>query len=464
MEAYAARVGSEMGARVPATVPSGWCSWYYYYGRVTEADIRANLEALRSSRLPVDYVQVDDGYQPATGDWLSANDKFPSGMQRLAGDIREAGYRPGIWLAPLLLHESSATLRDRPGLALRDAAGETLFVDTWLGRCAVLDCTNPESAAWLREVIRTIVGSWGYDVLKLDALVFAARPAHAVRYHEPGTTAAANLRRGLEVIREAAGDAFLLGCTLLFGPAIGLVDAMRTGPDVAATWDAGTRPSVRHAMRMALQRNWMHGRWWANDPDCLLVRDSETELDEPETRFLATAIALSGGLVVASDNMTELTNERLDLLRALLPPTGIAARPVDAGNGPVPEAWRAQLDEGRSLLGILNWSDRPRWAGRDELLGPGEVAFDLWNGRLAGMGDVLLRPHEGLLWQVSAPGRGPRAVGDSASATFAGLHTRQVSGQLELVNELDRPRTVAIESRGQLYEVELAPGERRWFQ
>ena len=80
------------------------------------------------------------------------------------------------------------------------------------------------------------------------------------------------------------------------------------------------------------------------------------------------------------------------------------------------------------------------------------------------MGDVLLRPHEGLLWQVTGPGRGPRLVGDSASLTASGLTARQVSGQLELVNHLERTRHVAVEARGQVIQAELGPGEKRWFQ
>jgi alpha-galactosidase len=117
-----------------------------------------------------------------------------------------------------------------------------------------------------------------------------------------------NLRRGLQIIREEAGDeTFILGCTCHFAPAVGLVDAMRVGPDVKEVWADGPSPSVKHAMRLTLQRNWMHMRWWANDPDCLIVRETDTALDEAETRFLATGIALSGGMVVASDDLPKLS-------------------------------------------------------------------------------------------------------------------------------------------------------------
>jgi len=464
VERYAGEVAAEMGARVPGHVPTGWCSWYYFYNRVSEADVLANLEAMRAQHHPAEYVQIDDGFQSHTGDWLTPNGKFPSGMAALAARIREAGYRPGLWLAPFVMHEDSTVLREHPEFALKLHSGETLFVETWLGRNAVLDCTHPGAQEWLREVVATTVREWGYNYLKLDALAYAAQPPAQVRYHEAGTTAPANLRRGMEVIRQAAGnETFLLGCTCHFGPAVGLVDAMRVGPDVKALWADGTNPSVRHAMRMTLQRNWMHGRWWANDPDCLVVRDTDTELNEAEVRFLATGIALSGGMVVASDDLPALPAARREMALALFPPTGVAARPIDPGEGPVASAWRADLGGGRSLVGLLNWSDAPIWVVMSEFLKPGEIAFDAWEGKLLGMGDRRLQPHEGLLLQVAAPARTPRVIGDSASVTRAGLFERPVSGRIQVRNDLDRPRTVAIEARGQVFEVTLAPGEMQWF-
>ena len=464
MDRYATETATEMRARVPGHVPTGWCSWYYFYNRVTEADVTANLEVLAAADPRVEFVQVDDGFQSHTGDWLTPNAKFPSGMKLLAASIRDAGFTPGLWLAPFVLNEDSAALRDNPEMALKDIDGATLFVQTWLGRCAVLDCTHPRAEAWLRDVVSTVVRDWGYDYLKLDALSFAAQTATRVRYHGPGTTAPMNLRRGLEIIREAAGDStFILGCTCHFGPAIGLVDAMRVGPDVKALWFDGPNPSAKHAMRMTLQRNWMHGRWWANDPDCLIVRDTDTELSEPETRFLATAIALSGGMVVLSDDLPKLSPARRAMAEAMLPPPGSAARPLDLSDGPVSTLWRAERGDGRFLAGALNWSDEPRWVRRDELLRAGEVAFDVWEGKPLSMGDRLLRPHEGLLLQVAARGATPRAVGDTGHLNYARLYQRAVSGSLHVRNDARHARTIAIESRGQVFEVELEPGEMRRF-
>ena len=461
---YAEAAAVEMKARVPDHVPTGWCSWYYFYNKVSEADVVANLEEMRASGHPAEYLQIDDGFQSFTGDWLVPNAKFPSGMAALATRIREAGYKPGLWLAPFVLHEDSVAFREHPEMVLKTRDGGTLFVQTWLGRCAVLDCTHPASEAWLRNTVRTVVQEWGYEYLKLDALSFAACDSASVRYHAPNTTAPMNLRRGLEIIREEAGDAtFILGCTCHFGPAIGIVDAMRVGPDVKETWAAGPDPSVKHAMRLTLQRNWMHNHWWANDPDCLIVRDTDTELSEAEVRFLATGIALSGGMVVASDDMPKLPEARRNMALALFPPAGIAADPERASDGPVPSSWRVTIGEGRFLVGILNWEDATRWVTVAEHLRPGEIAFDVWSGKLIGKGDILLRPHEGTLWQVTGSGKTPRVVGDSGHINYDSLFQRPVSGRIQLRNDLTRTRTLAIEARGQVFEVEMAAGEMRWF-
>ena len=464
IERYADEVAAEMTARVPDHVPTGWCSWYYFYNRVSEADVVSNLEAMVREQHPAEYFQIDDGFQSCTGDWLVPNEKFPSGMKALADRIRAAGYKPGLWLAPFIVNEHSATLREHPDMVLKTRDGETMFVSTWLGRSAILDCTNPETEAWLRNTIRTVVDEWGYEYLKLDACSYAAVDGAGVAYHLPETTGPTNLRRGFEIIREEAGDStFILGCTCHFGPVVGLVDAMRVGPDVKETWAAGPNPSVKHAMRLTLQRNWMHGRGWANDPDCLIVREDNTELNEAETRFLATGIALSGGMVVASDDLPKLSAARREMALALFPPPGIAARPVDAADGPVPRVWRAELGEGRSLLGILNWGETSEWIPWADLLAPGEVAFDTWNRRMLPMGDVFLRAHEGALWQVTAPGKSPRVVGDSASLTRRDLFERQVSGRVQVRNDAPTPRKVAIQRRGQVEVVDFEPGEMRWF-
>src|SRR2546430_162373 len=85
-----------------AAVPTGWCSWYELSGGVTEADMIANLEfcATHFDRRFFGYVQLDDGYQRAAGDW-QANDKFPHGHRWLSDQIHGRGFKAGPGVAPL---------------------------------------------------------------------------------------------------------------------------------------------------------------------------------------------------------------------------------------------------------------------------------------------------------------------------------------------------------------------------
>ncbi len=463
-ERYASRVAARLRACQREGAPTVWCSWYELYGDVSEAAVFANLEVVVRRRLPIDVIQIDDGYQSATGDWLVPNGKFPSGMAEVARRIREAGKVPGLWLAPLVAEEGSTLFREHPDMLLRTPSGDLYCVDTWLGRCGVLDVTAPGGAEWLAAVIRTVVHEWGFSYLKLDALAFAAVPADRVRYHRAGTTALSHLRRALEIIREAAGDeAFLLGCTCHFGPAIGLVDAMRVGPDTAARWSEGTEPSVKRALQLSLLRGWMHRRWWWNDPDSLVVRGHGSSLSPAELRTQVAAVALTGGLTSAGDDLSRLERDREELVRFLMPPAGAPARPADLSDAPVPRVWRAQVGEGRSLVGVFQWGDEPAWVVPEEVLAPGEVAYDPLRREVVGKGDVFLEPHDSALWQTAAPGPTPRVVGDTGHAAFARLAHEQVSGRLRVRNESGGSRTVAIESRGRLFEVEIPPRRRFWF-
>jgi alpha-galactosidase len=390
---YAGAVGAAMRARVPARNPVGWCSWYYYFTRISEDEMLKNLGALTRlrARFGYDYVQVDDGYQSEIGDWLSPNAKFPHGMQWLAQQIRDAGFDAGIWTAPFIARRGATLLREHPDWFVRNRRGRprfALYNPVWgkWGACYALDTTHPQALEWLRQTYRTIVHEWGYRVLKLDFLFAAALPGER---HDPSATRAAALRCGLEAIREGAGDdAFLLGCGCPLGPAIGVVDAMRIGPDVSPYWaNAFSRGpqrdlhglATKHAIRNTLTRAFLHGRWWCNDPDCLMIRDTETELTEDEVRTLATAIALTDGMIVLSDRMEQLSEARLALLDRTLAVGSGSAEVVDLMDADMPELLVHRSPD-RTLVAVFNFDDAPQAK---------EVDFTSLGVRPDGMGQAI---------------------------------------------------------------------------
>jgi alpha-galactosidase len=56
--------------------PTGWCSWYCFGPRVTSEQVLQNLDFIARSVPSLKYVQIDDGYQPAMGDWLETGKAF----------------------------------------------------------------------------------------------------------------------------------------------------------------------------------------------------------------------------------------------------------------------------------------------------------------------------------------------------------------------------------------------------
>jgi alpha-galactosidase len=373
LAAYATAVGAAMQARVPARNPIGWCSWYYYFTTITEERIVENLRALMRlrSRFPCDYVMVDDGYQAEIGDWLVTNEKFPHGMRWVAEQIRAAGFDAGIWTAPFIARRGSRLRADHPEWFVKNRRGRPRFAlwnplwGRW-GNCYALDTTHPAVLDWLRSTFRTLARDWGYRVLKLDFLYAAALPGQ--RY-DPTATRAAALRRGLEAIRDGAGeDAFLLGCGCPLGPAIGIVDAMRIGPDVAPFWSnplsRGPQRDLhglatKHAIRNTLTRAFTHRRWWLNDPDCLMLRDTKTQLTPDEVRSLATVIAVTDGMIVLSDRIEQLTGERLDVLDRTLQLAGGQPEVVDLMHADMPELLVARTAD-HTIVASFNFSEQPQ--------------------------------------------------------------------------------------------------------
>jgi alpha-galactosidase len=325
---WAAMLGDTMRARVNAPYQKGWCSWYHYFQEINEVSLVANLRALKQMRseYPIDIVQLDDGYQAALGDWDRTNVKFPSGLKRIAGEIREAGFTAGLWTAPFFAARDSQIMRDHPDWLIQDESGGPLragYNPHWTADedkfAYALDPGNPAFAAHLEQLFKTIVDEFGYDYLKLDFLFAAA--AEGVR-HDPALTRAETLRRGLEAIRRGAGKkAFILGCGCPLGPAVGIVDGMRIGPDVAPYWGAAPgekgEPATALALDAVVARTFMHRRLWLNDPDCLMLRAHETRLSADERLALAWTIAVSGGMLLISDDMSLLSGESATMFRAV---------------------------------------------------------------------------------------------------------------------------------------------------
>lgn len=423
LAAYAYLSGRTMHARVAQKNPIGWCSWYEYFTEIDEEAIRENIDAAQRLRplVTFEYLQIDDGYQSAIGDWLKPNSKFPRGVDRLAKDIRSAGFAAGIWLAPFIAKRNSQLFAEHPDWFVKNEdqrARFALWNPMWgASACYALDTTRVEVLDWIAHVIDTLVHRWGFTVLKLDFLYAAALPGQRF---DSSVTRAEALRRGLEAIRAAAGEkAFLIGCGCPLGPAVGIVDAMRIGPDVAPFWtNFLSRVALRdlhgvatkHAIRNTLTRAFLHRNWWLNDPDCLMIRTSRTQLTEEEFRSLATAVLLTDGLLVFSDRLSHLSEPEIDRLRQVMElrnENRFRAVVPDLMDRNPPSVLLAHSDD-QCCLAFLNFDDRasaPRLDLRRWFPQAGKLShvFEYWT-------NLVLELDQGVVVLPPVPGHGSRVL------------------------------------------------------
>ena len=167
----------------------------------------------------------------AHGDW-EANPKFPAGMKSFAEKVTATGRTPGLWLAPFMVSTKSRLAKDHPDWLLCDEHGAPVRAGiTWSGNPLCLDVTHPDVLEWVDQLIRKLRG-WGYGYLKLDFLYIGGLIGK--RYRDIPREAA--YRHALKVMREAAGDAYILACGAPILPSLGLCDGLRIGPDVSPYW------------------------------------------------------------------------------------------------------------------------------------------------------------------------------------------------------------------------------------
>ncbi len=302
LAAFGERLGAVAGARTAAPSPRVWCTWYQYFEDVRAADVIENLRAIDDRGLDVDVVQIDDGWSLGTGEWTAPNPAFGS-LPRAVDAIRASGRRAGIWAAPFSVGAGSTVARQHPDWLVGDAGRN------WGDDLRGLDLTHPGVREYLARVFGDI-RDLGIDYVKLDFLYSGAIPG--ARWDSDATPISA-YRSGLELIRELLGDdAFMLGCGAPILPSVGLVDAMRVSGDTFH--EGGEDGSQGLRGRMSLEaRSWQHGRFWINDPDCLVARSEFALRDE-----WAEVVLAAPGVRGFSDRIDALDAHGMHLVRDLL--------------------------------------------------------------------------------------------------------------------------------------------------
>ena len=305
------------GSRTRFKPQTGWCSWYDKASDITEQTISDTLSVFEKHKndLKLDFIQIDDGYQISLGQW-STNKKFPNGLHPLTRRISALGARPGVWMAPVMVAESSPMFRNHPEAFSRRPDGS--FINSMDLRgdgdtARALDVTHPQAIEFLRNILQNKL-SEGFTYFKIDFNLIGVDGRCA---YDPTKTSFQAYRDIYRFYREVLGEnTYLLSCTNFERATFGAADGSRVGTDSSAYW-SDNLCSIPSSIYEICNKTDANRLIYTCDPDVTYLAPRK-ELDEERRKIWHSLVGLFGGMIQISDPM-ELRLDKFDQLRIAAP-------------------------------------------------------------------------------------------------------------------------------------------------
>jgi len=371
---------------VAQTPPMGWNSWNYFFGKVTDKDIRDSADQIVSTGMKdagYIYVNIDDtweGKRDATG-VLHTNEKFPD-MKALADYVHSKGLKIGIYSGP-----------------------------------GTKTCAGYPASLGHEEQDAQLYASWGIDYLKYDLCSFIPD----VLEKQAPNDKAEQMRIMFAAYDKMSKALKATGRPIVFSlcqygwdapwewaPALG-GNLWRTTGDIDPHWD---RIYAILSQQDGLAKYAGPGHW--NDPDMLEVGNGKLSLAENRAHF--SMWAMLAAPLLAGNDLPHMKPE----IKAILTSSDVIAIDQDKlgkqgtraySDGEV-EVWTRHLSGGALAVAVLDAGDA-RYSthpfhldlAKLGLHGP-QKGKNLWTGE-----EVTLTPnmpieigsHDILLVRITAP-------------------------------------------------------------
>lgn len=313
--------------RRAATPPMGWNTWYAFGCKITEAQVRAEADAMMANGMKAagyNYVNLDDcwqGTRDAQGNIHPSSD-FPD-MKDLADYLHARGFKFGIYSSP-----GPKTCGGKPG-----------------------------SYEHEEEDARTYAG-WGVDFLKYDW-------CSARNVYKPSQMEEAYKKMHEAILQTGRPMLYSLcqygmKAVWLWGPKVG-ANLWRTTGDVSNKIDFQEYERMMFVGfgQEGLERYAGPGHW--NDPDMLQIGNRGLNLNEQQTQM--SLWCLLAAPLISSTDLTQLTPDELailtnpEVIAIDQDPAGIQGHRVSQ-SGPV-EVWTKPLSGRRCAVGLFNSGESP---------------------------------------------------------------------------------------------------------
>lgn len=313
----------------------GGNNWYYAYGKssygeiITDAKVQSELASGIKNR---PFEVIDDCWQinSCEGPWLP-NEKFGD-MKKLADEIKKIGARPGIWIR--LLHNRDAAITEDMRI-LRNRKRQ------------YLDPTHPAVKEYIKSDIERIK-DWGYELLKHDFTTFdlfggwgkeldpTVNDINSWSFYDKSKTNAEIVLDLYRLIKNTAGEMYIIGCNTVSHLCAGLVEINRIGNDTSGReWEA-TRKNGVNTLAFRLAQN---EAFYMCDADCVGILDDNIPWEKNKQWLHLLSYSNTPLFVSCTDKLTD--EQKKDLSEAYkVYQNNHSINPIDIYENLTPSEWK----------------------------------------------------------------------------------------------------------------------------
>jgi len=309
--------------QLPVQKKAGYTSWYNRFNKIDGPYLKEQLQAFQQKNIPMDYFQIDDGWQAAIGDWLNLKPGFNSEICCLAREINQAGYKPGLWLAPFICEKNSFIYKNKKDWLLKDTKGKPIksgYNPLWSGWHYALDFYNEDVRNYLTKVFTTVFKIWKFKLVKLDFLyaVCLSIPKHKSRSEV--------MHEAMQWLNEVCGENEILACGVPLVAAAQNAKYCRIGADADFNWrhwlryvNHRERLSTINALKNTLSLYELDAHYFYNDADVCLLRHNNNNLTQDEKLTQLYINYIFGSLFFISDEINLYDKVTMQLYRSCFP-------------------------------------------------------------------------------------------------------------------------------------------------
>ncbi|MBN2884077.1 MAG: hypothetical protein JXN10_11155 [Clostridia bacterium] len=471
LESFANSVGEHYKPKPFGKPPVGWIGgWNFrdgFYRENSEKLVKENIKAIRERLrgFGVEYIWVStvNTKDNLPGNWDLDNPyNFPSGIESLSGNCRDNGMKLGLWFSPFWMNEASENLGYvKNAIAMKD--GKPAITETGrvthqpfngkkpgeLPRVYYLDPTHPDLHGFLERIF-SYYNSIGISYYMVDFLLHGIDPEYDL-HDKNVVNGPESFRMTMKVIREAVSDGtYLLSSS---GPTyynIGLVDGVRAARDFGegrpvqkyhwfypAHYLVNDYELIKEVARDYAITGTNNKKLYINDAFNMIT--IQKPVPKNEARIVCSLFGLSGNPVMMGDDIPTICEERLAMLKKVLPVYDGNMLPCNLFEATYPDApYVFRLDIHKeygdfSVLAVFNFNREPltEKIELEAMFGKGEhIVFDFWNEHVLGKSSdeiiVHVPPRDVRVMRVTKERPYPWIIGSDMHLTQGGAEISHV--------------------------------------